>query len=281
MTIRDLVSGAPPPGHFHERYKIPWHERGFSRRLLDEHLDQSSDAANRPAPVIDLHVAWIHRQLLASRPARILDLCCGPGFYTSRLARLGHQCRGIDFAPAAIAYARAEAADQALACSYTEADVREAEFGQNLDLAMMLYGEFNAFSRSDAQVILRKITDSLRPGGQVLLEALRMDYLQRLGADEPSWSRHDNGGVFSERPHLLLDEHFWDEDSHVHTDRYFVIDAETLGIAEHFSTHQGYTQAELAALLEAAGLHGVRYYPSLTGKDGGDESFLAIVAHRE
>ena len=43
------------------------------------------------------------------RGARVLDLGCGPGLYTTRLAKLGHTCVGIDFSPASIAYAKAEA----------------------------------------------------------------------------------------------------------------------------------------------------------------------------
>jgi predicted TPR repeat methyltransferase len=44
--------------------------------------------------------------VLQSEPQRILDLGCGPGLYTQRLASLGHTCVGIDISPASIAYAR-------------------------------------------------------------------------------------------------------------------------------------------------------------------------------
>lgn len=35
----------------------------------------------------------------------MLDLGCGPGLYSHRLATLGHRVHGIDFGPASIAYA--------------------------------------------------------------------------------------------------------------------------------------------------------------------------------
>ena len=58
--------------------------------MLQEHLSQEHDAASRRAPIIDRHVHWIHAALLSSHPTAILDLACGPGLYSSRLARLGH-----------------------------------------------------------------------------------------------------------------------------------------------------------------------------------------------
>lgn len=85
--------------------KIPWHDADFSRRMLREHLSQDHDAASRRYPQIDRAVAWIHEIVLGGRPSSILDLACGPGFYTHRFTGLGHTCIGIDFGPASIEYA--------------------------------------------------------------------------------------------------------------------------------------------------------------------------------
>ena len=63
-------------------YKIPWDDPDFSRRMLVEHLAQSHDLASRRVEWIDKHVAWIHAHLLDGKPANILDLGCGPGFFS-------------------------------------------------------------------------------------------------------------------------------------------------------------------------------------------------------
>ena len=92
------IAGRQPVGEpWVEGEKIPWHDPDFSERMLAEHLSQSHDAASRRFARIDRQVAWIHRELLEGTPTRVLDLGCGPGLYTSRLARLGHECVGIDF----------------------------------------------------------------------------------------------------------------------------------------------------------------------------------------
>ncbi|MDP6349996.1 MAG: hypothetical protein QF719_07940 [Chloroflexota bacterium] len=70
--------------------------------MLAARLDQSHDLASRRAGLIDRHVAWVHDTVLRGEPSRVLELACGPGLYLQRLAVLGHECVGIDFAPAAI-----------------------------------------------------------------------------------------------------------------------------------------------------------------------------------
>ena len=54
--------------------KIPWHEPGFSARMLREHLSQAHDAASRRTEKIERHVDWIHNEVLGTRPSRILDV---------------------------------------------------------------------------------------------------------------------------------------------------------------------------------------------------------------
>jgi len=96
LEIADLPTIAEP---WREGDNIPWYEPGFSQRMLDEHLRQDHDAASRRFEKIDEHVCWI-QQLLDGQPGKILDLCCGPGLYTHRLARLGNCCVGIDYSHA-------------------------------------------------------------------------------------------------------------------------------------------------------------------------------------
>lgn len=106
MTLHDLILNSRPLTPWSQGEKIPWDDLKFSARMLKEHLSQSHNAASRRTQKIEQHVHWIHQFILKEQPANILDLCCGPGFYTHRLNQLGHTCTGIDFGPASIAYAQ-------------------------------------------------------------------------------------------------------------------------------------------------------------------------------
>jgi 2-polyprenyl-3-methyl-5-hydroxy-6-metoxy-1,4-benzoquinol methylase len=105
-TILDIIDRTPKPAPWSEGDNIPWDDPGFSERMLAEHLSQEHDLASRRSEAIDHHVEWIFSEILGSRPARLLDLGCGPGLYTVRLARAGCECVGIDFSPASIRHAR-------------------------------------------------------------------------------------------------------------------------------------------------------------------------------
>jgi len=117
MNLLDLVMRSPKPTPWAEGETIPWSDPGFSARMLQEHLSQVHDEGSRRFEIIDRQVAWVHEQVLGGRPARVLDLACGPGLYTSRLAKLGHTCVGIDFAPASIGYAAERAELEDLTCT--------------------------------------------------------------------------------------------------------------------------------------------------------------------
>jgi SAM-dependent methyltransferase len=259
-----------------EGEKIPWHDRTFSQRMLQEHLSQQHDLASRRTAIIDAQVEWIHRVVLAGRPTKILDLGCGPGLYSSRLARLGHECTGIDFSPASIAYARETAQRETLSCAYLEADVRTAEYGQDYGLALFLFGELNVFRPADARSILEKTHHALVRGGRILLEVHTFAAVQALGDAPRSWYAAESG-LFLDRPHICLTESFWDGDRNVATERFFIVEALTGNVTRFAASTQAYSDAAYRALLTETGFADVAFHPSLRGEVDESQSALSVI----
>ena len=281
MKLLDVVRRQRVPQPWAEGEKIPWHDPDFSGRMLQEHLSQVHDAASRRFEIIDQHVRWIHEQVLKESPARVLDLGCGPGLYTSRLARLGHQCVGIDFSPASIAHARAQAEREGLRCTYVERDIRSADYGRGYGLVMLIFGEFNVFRPAEAQRILEKACGALRPGGSLLLEPHTFAAVRRIGKKPSSWYSSEQG-LFSNEPHLCLQESYWDAESGVAIERYYVVDAVTGEVTRHSASVQAYTDEEYRASLTDCGFEGVQFYPSLDGgmsRAGGDD-FIVVLGQK-
>jgi SAM-dependent methyltransferase len=262
MNLIELVSRTPRPVPWTEGDNIPWHEPGFSQRMLREHLSQDHDAASRRQATIEKHVNWIHTQVLDRRAASVLDLGCGPGLYASRLARLGHTVTGIDYSPASIAYAREQAAAENLNCTFVHSDIRQADFGSGHDLAMLIYGELNVFRRPDAEAILRKVRAALKPGGSLLLEPHTFEAVRDLGQEATSWYTASTG-LFAEQPHLVLQENFWDAEPQVATMRYFIVDAATGSFTRHASSMQAYDLDGYRALLTGCGFQDIVIYEAL------------------
>lgn len=233
------------------QYKIPWHESDFSRRMLAEHLCQAHDMASRRLEWIDRQVVWIHRELLRGRAARTLDLGCGPGLYAHRLGMLGHHCRAIDFGPASIEYARTETPAGA-DCEFILADLRQADFGGPLDLAIMLFGEFNVFSPSEILDMLRKARANLVPGGRMMLEVSTPLAVRDIGSAEPTEREHQ-ACLFSDRPHRCRTESRWLPEAQVAMQTFTITDTADGATRFYRSTTKAWADDELSALLNAAG----------------------------
>ena len=279
MNLADLENRKPVPEPWAEGEKIPWDEPGFSARMLREHLSQDHDLASRRSGKIDAHVDWIHRVLLKGRPSRVLDLGCGPGLYASRLAARGHDCVGIDFSPASVAYATENAEKNGLACRYALADVRHADYGAGFDLVMLIFGEFNVFRPAEARTIVGKAHRAIDAGGALLLEPSTFEAVHEEGSRGPSWYAATSG-LFSAQPHLCLTEHFWNPDRRVATTRYYIVES-TSTVTPFASSSQAYTVSEYRDLLRNCGFDGVVVYPSLTGEyDESQADLFALTARK-
>jgi ubiquinone/menaquinone biosynthesis C-methylase UbiE len=280
MKLLDLIQRTSNPEPWSEGDNIPWNDPDFSKRMLKEHLSQDHDAASRKFERIDQHIQWIHHHALGEKTGKILDLGCGPGLYANRLAKLGHQCVGIDYSPASIAYAKETAQEENNVCRFIKGDIRQVKYGDGYDAAMLIFGELNIFRPSDAQLILTKIHQALKPGGALILEPHTYEILEILGKKSPSWYSQESS-VFSEKPHLVLEEYFWDSTRQTTTNRYFIVDATTGTVVRYARSLQAYTESQYQELLEACGYENIRFYPSLIGTpDPGQKALIAVLAQK-
>ena len=273
MNLKDIIGRDPSPAPWAEGEKIPWHEPEFSRRMLREHLSQAHDMASRRSGIIDQQVAWLHQEILQGKPGHVLDLGCGPGFYSQRLAEMGHTVTGIDFSPASIGYAQEHPHPRV---SYVLGDVRTTDFGAGYHLAMMLFGEFNVFKPAEARRILEKAYAGLQPGGMLLLEAHTFDYVRELGQAPRSWYSARQG-VFVDGAFICLSENFWHPEPKVWVERFYVLEAESGAVTRFTQSMQAYTDSDYLALVAGVGFQAVTFYPSLGADWNGAGGFLVVV----
>lgn len=279
-SLLDIVNRNPNPLPWAEGDNIPWNDPDFSERMLAEHLSQDHDLASRMGETVDDHVDWIFSTALDGRPGKILDLGCGPGLYLHRLAARGCDCVGMDFSPASIRHARDTGAAADLSCRFVLADLREETFGVGFDLVTMIYGQFNVFPRHRAMEVLSKAHAALAPGGRLLLELQSATLIQKGGESGPSWYSAPSG-LFSEKPHLVLQESFWDAEAAASTTRFAVIDAETASVSSYALSNEAYTEEEVFDALHTAGFGEVQSFPSLTGLAvDGTPDLPVVVARR-
>ncbi len=231
MDISTIISTSRHIQLSAEESKIPWDEPAFSQRMLENHLSQDHDWASRRLGVIEQQVKWIVSQLPAG--ARILDLGCGPGFYTRLLAERGFSCTGVDFSPASIEWARQQAQSTGLNIDYIQQDIRTYWPEHPFDFIMVTFGELNVFSAADAHTLINHCARWLVPGGKLLTEIQTFEEVKRQGMAEASWQRCPQG-LFLAVPHLLLTEHAWNEETQNSSTQFWTI--EENGHTTHFGS---------------------------------------------
>ena len=244
--------------------------------------------ASRAPDVIRAHVDWLLELLSAEdeptgRSRHLLDLGCGPGLYALTLARTGLRVTGVDYAPAAVDHARREAASEGLddRVEIVEADLTApgADLLERLapiDVATFWFAEIASFMPEETRGLLRDLATIVRPGGLVVIEWMPEELFARHA--ETSWETRDRS-VFSDRPHLWLQEHHWDEDERAEITVHWIVDLETGRVERHAQCHQAYSREEIDELLIGAGFEPPTHHPPITGVDEQME-FPVLVARR-
>jgi SAM-dependent methyltransferase len=283
-ALHRLAAAPHPPRPGDGPGQIPWHDPAFSERMLRVHLDATTHMASRTPDVIARHVDWLAGQLEAagqSGPAHVVDVGCGPGLYGLELARRGHRFTGFDFAPAPLAWAREQAARDGLDATFLTADLTALPDGfaarvGPADAVTFWFGEFHTFAPEVVADFLPELAACLRPGGLFVLEFQPWDLFCQ--EDSTAWRAVDSS-VFCDRPHLWLEEYAWDPAARTEFHVHWILETESGNLERYEQIHRAWPDADLVALLAAAGLDEPRFHPPVTGV-APEFEFPMLVARR-
>ena len=227
-----------------------WTDPHISGQMLRAHLDPTTDAASRRPEKIDRHVAWLVSRFDLGPGRSVLDLGCGPGLYTSRLARTGARVVGIDVSERSLDHARATARDVGLAVRYCHADYLDLPDIGQYGLVSLIWCDYGALSPAQRKQLLGRIASSLEPGGHLVL-----DVQSRATFDEKVESvelRRDlMGGFWAPDPYIGFHTlHRWDDDF-VTLDRYDIITEMDHRTFHNWTTY--FDESAMTTELEAEG----------------------------
>ena len=159
----------PVPFEFDTTREL-WTDNHTSKQMLSSHLNGEVDVASRNATFIDKSVEWISAYFHVGAGTNIADFGCGPGLYTTRLARKQAEVTGIDFSTRSIEYARQIAVRENLPIEYVNQDYLEYETDKRFDLIVMIFCDFAVLKPSKRGKMLSKFHTLLRSGGRILLD---------------------------------------------------------------------------------------------------------------
>lgn len=163
------INERPAPFEFYSAGDL-WTDEHTSARMLSFHLDETIYIASRKAEFIDRSVEWIVSRFKIDRDFAIVDFGCGPGLYTTRLAKRGAKVTGIDFSVRSIAHAKGTAARERLNINYINRNYLDFETEDRFHLVLMIMCDFCALSPTQKAGLLHKFHGILEPGCSVLLD---------------------------------------------------------------------------------------------------------------
>lgn len=135
--------------------------------------------ASQPPELSDRQAELIAQLLDLRAGSRVLDVPCGYGRITERLAVFGCDVVGVDSSAYFLERARRQAPD----LDYREGDMRELDFDAEFDAVVNWFTSFGYFDDETDQAILRSWRRALKPGGKLLIDHQNRDLmLPFLGA---------------------------------------------------------------------------------------------------
>jgi SAM-dependent methyltransferase len=234
------INQRPKPFEYYTAGDL-WTDEHTSKHMLAAHLDGDTDLASRKTVFMDRSVDWIVSRFGVSSETRIADFGCGPGLYTSRLARTGAQVTGIDFSPRSIRYAREGAEKSRQSIRYVHQNYLEYETEDRFHLILMIFCDFCALSPAQRSQILHKFHRFLEPGGHVLLDVCSLAAFE--GREERAgYELNLLDGFWSPSKYYGFLNTFKYEEEKVTLDKYTIVEADRTWTVynwlQHFSPHE-------------------------------------------
>jgi SAM-dependent methyltransferase len=251
-VFHDLVAINARPAVFARTSTVElWTDPHISAQMLTYHLDGTQDVSSYRTEFIDRSVAWLTERFGLGTGRRVADLGCGPGLYTSRLARTGAAVTGVDVSAHSIGYAERTARDEGLAVSYLNRNYLALDLPERFDLIIMIMRDYSALLPEARAALLSVVRRHLAPGGAFVFDVDSLAaFAQRRERAEYAPSLMD--GFWSDRPYFGFVNGYRYEAERVFLEKFEIIEADRTRTFLNWVQH--YDAESLTAELAGGGL---------------------------
>ncbi|MGE3540777.1 MAG: class I SAM-dependent methyltransferase [Candidatus Tectimicrobiota bacterium] len=265
--LQEIAARHPRPRPFVDVGGLPWSEPMFSRHFLR--------TATRSARHTQREITFLEQHGVLAPGRCILDVACGGGRHSIAMARRGAVVTGLDLGPAAIALARQRASKAGLDMTFVQGDVRQLAYQKAFDAVTFIFGCFTEMSRADATEVLRRISQSLRPGGLFVLDVYAPVFFAALDGEQEWWVGQDF--IAGRFPQLVLTEYFYYPREQTYARRDFICDGRSGEVHRFGVSGQAYDLPDLCTMLAAAALAPTAVYSGWRGEEVFSDSQMYVI----
>jgi len=274
----EQINKRPEPFEFYTVSEL-WTDEHTSKQMLAFHLNKEIDVSSRNAEFIDKSVDWIAEHFKLTSSTKIADFGCGPGLYTTRLARKQADVAGIDFSSRSIQYAVEMAAREELNIEYVNQNYLEFETDMRFGLIIMIMCDFCALSPNQRKIMLSKFHTFLNPGGAILIDV----YSLKAFEERPETSLYEINWLnnfWSPNKHYCFINTFKYESEKVILDKYTIVEADRTRNVYNWLQH--YSIEEIEREFMECGLKVEKFFADVAGSPFTPESMeFAVVTRKQ
>jgi len=150
---------------------------------------------------------------------RVLDVGCGTGRHSCRLAARGYSVVGVDRSEDMLRFARARADDEGVDVTFVQSDARSLRLDQSFDGALLMFAVLG-YQTADGDVVatLRGIREHLMDGavlvfdvwyGPAVIAQAPEDRWRIYSQGDEALVRHSSGSLDPDSPVCTVDIEFW------------------------------------------------------------------------
>ena len=273
----DRINTRPEPWAFYTTREL-WTDEHMSKQMLAYHLNDEVDLASRNAAFIDRSVAWIASRFDVRPGMKIADFGCGPGQYSTRLARRRADLTGIDFSQRSIEYAQNIAKQEELPITYVHHDYLNFRSEASFDLIIMIMCDYCALDPYRRKKILGIFRESLAPSGSILLDVHSLVFFTQK-KESAIYEENLLNGFFSSNKYYGFLNTFKYEKEKATLDKYTIIESDYR--REIYNWLQCFSEEDLKEEFSECGLTIESLYSDVAGTPfNPDAPEFAIVAKR-
>ncbi|MFK7824164.1 MAG: class I SAM-dependent methyltransferase [Oligoflexales bacterium] len=256
--------------------KTLWTEDYISKKMLEIHLDSSTDLATRKPEFVRKSVDWMVRYFSIGKDFRICDFGCGPGLYTTPLAQVGAKVTGVDFSKRSINYANKVAAKEKLDIEYIHSDYLKYSSNRKFDLVTLIFNDFCVLSPQKRKEMFKVFKEHLAPGGSLLLDVCSLELFNQA-KESVNYEFSQKDGFWSNNPYFEFQNTFKYDKEKVLLYKHTIINDKSK--REIFNWLQCYDLASLENEFQENGFTIMELFSNVCGAPLGDESVdIAVVA---